>query len=82
MALMAFLPLARTPQTKEGQRAMTDYSKRVQKMIDSVAPWVKKDELNRRRLRGKVKPGTIVVIPDGTDSPDNPMYSSATIVKG
>ncbi len=80
--LTSIVPLAKTPQDEKSARAMADYAKSVQKMLDNLTPWQKKDGLPTLGLRGKVKSGEIVVIPDGTVSANDPLFKDAKVMKG
>ena len=77
---MSMFPLARTPLDKDSAHAMQNYSQSIRRQIDGLTPWQENDL--RSRLRGKVKPGTIVVIPDETDAPNDPLYAEADVLKG
>ncbi len=74
---MMLTPLARTAMSEEGGRAMDRYAKSVEKMLNSLTPW----EQPLSDLRRTVKSGTVVVIPDESDSPNDPLFKDATILK-
>ncbi len=80
--LTAIVPLAKTPMDEKGAKALGDYSNSVQKMLDNLTPWQKKESLPTLGLRGKVKSGEIVVIPDGTVGPNDPLFKDAKVMKG
>lgn len=76
--LANIVPLARTPMDKKGGQNLNKYNKSLNKVIDSFAPWLSsRDHL--QSLRGKVKPGEVLVILDGDDDPNNPLFAGATI---
>ena len=80
LTLKALAPISRTPMDKDGAKSLQDYDKQLEKMFRSWTPWdVKK--WDKSYLRSKVKSGTIVVIPDGSDNLDDPLYKDATILK-
>ncbi len=85
LLLMALAPLARTPMDEKSGRSLQDYARQVEKMIDSLAPWTVQDKIRdglTRKLRKKVASGTVVVITEASDSPNDPLFTGATIVKG
>ncbi len=77
--LSALVPLARTPMDESGARWMTQYGKSVEKMLDSLTPW--DNQARMRDVRRKVKSGEIVVIPDGSESPTDPLLKDARVLK-
>ena len=62
-------------------RGMADYAIEVQKVLDNLTPWEKKERLRNSELRKRIKSGTVVVIPDGSDRLDDPLYQDAKILK-
>ncbi len=80
--LTSIMPLAKTPMDEKGARALADYAKSVQKMLNGLTPWEKDKGLPTLGLRGKVKSGEIVVIPDGTVGPNDPLFKDAKVMKG
>lgn len=77
----SIIPLARTPADKKSAHGMKKYTKDVAKMIEGIAPWVKRQHYKRRRamLKHNVKPGEIVVILDGGESSNIPLFKDAKI---
>ncbi len=74
---MMLTPLNRTTMSEEGGRAQERYARSVEQMLNSLTPW----EQPLSDIRRKVKSGTIVVIPDASDSPNDPLFKDATILK-
>ncbi len=77
MILMMLTPLARTSMSEEGGRAMERYGKQVERMLQGLTPW----DQPLSEIRRQVKSGTIVVIPDASESPNDPLFKDATILK-
>lgn len=80
--LYAIVPLAQTPWDKKHSQSQRKHSNIVQKAIENIAPWTNtKDRRRSSHLRGKVKPGEVVVMLDAGDQADLGIYSDAKIVK-
>lgn len=80
---MALMPLARTIMDKKVAQATEAYTKKIERMFDSMVPWQKKQAGRRLResLRGKVKPGEVVVILEAGESMSDPLFSGAKITR-
>jgi hypothetical protein len=79
---MAMLPLARTPMDEGSARAVRDLSKNLEAMIDGLVPWLKTTRnVYLAGWRKKVKPGTVVVIADSTDDPNDPLFMGAKVIR-
>jgi len=71
-------PLARTAMDKQGGRALADYSKKIDRMLDKYTPWRKKRGWARGLTHGKnVEPGEVMVLLDAGDSPNDPLFKGA-----
>jgi len=79
--LMSLMPLARTAMDKKGGQAIQKYGKDLERMFEDAIPWRKKASRRRESLRGKVKPGEVVVVLEGTDAADLELYSDAKVVR-
>lgn len=79
--MMMLHPLGRTPMDEKSGRAMRDYSKSIEKMLDSLTPWESSTGHNLKSLRKKVKSGTVSVILDPGEK-NNPLYEGANIIRG
>lgn len=74
--LLNIVPTARTPMDKKSAQNLSSYSKKLDRLVDSFAPW-QNARSRAMRLRDKVKPGEVVVILDSEDSPDHPLFAGA-----
>lgn len=75
-------PMARTPMDAKGSRAMQKYSKQVDEVLLSLAPWLKpKKARGSIRHHGKIKSGEVVVVLDSGETADDPLYKNAKIIK-
>lgn len=82
--LVNIAPLSRTPMDKDSGRALDRYSKQLRRLIDRLTPWKKSASgLGlREKLRGKVKPGEIVILLDeGESSINNPLFEGVRQVR-
>ena len=66
---------------EKSARGLADYAKEVQRVLDNLTPWEKKERLRNSELRKRIKSGTVVVIPDGSERLDDPLYQDAKILK-
>lgn len=64
--LMLVAPLARTPGSKKGARAMSRYSNKLKRFLEDSRPWIKeeKDWQIRQRLRRPPKSSGMIVVED------------------
>jgi hypothetical protein len=77
--MMSLIPLARTPASEQGVSALRDYTRRLERVISAIAPWVKRSARNRMR---EVKSGETVVVMDSGDLPANhPLFKGAKIAR-
>lgn len=74
--MMAVMPLARTPMSKDGAKGLEDYHKSLVKWLDLLTPWNMAKRNDLRNLRKRIKSGQVVVIPDG---PGDPLSKDATL---
>jgi hypothetical protein len=66
---------------KKGANWLQNYAKNVSKMIDQLTPWRKKSSRRGEHLRGKVTPGEVVVLLDGSERATDPLYTGAKIAR-
>lgn len=78
---MALMPLARSPMDKKGASGLADYQKKLERMLNAAVPWQKRASGRRESLRGKVKPGEVVVILERGESANDPLYSDARTIR-
>ncbi len=79
--LMLIMPLARTPMDEKGASGVKEYSQSVEKVLDSLTPWLCTQMNRRTALREKRgKSGEIVVYLDG-DNANNQLFEDACISK-
>lgn len=78
---MNLLPVGRTPMDEKSGRSMKSYVKDLGKMLDRLTPW-RSGARRLANLRGKVKPGEVVVMLDDGDTPNSPVFKDAKISKG
>ncbi|HEC63758.1 MAG TPA: hypothetical protein ENI23_00525 [bacterium] len=74
------MPLARTPQSRQGVQAMRNYSKKLENSLDSLTPWTTSSRFSalRRRYGGKMPEGSQVVVEfDANDNPDSALYEGS-----
>lgn len=76
--LLQVIPLARTPMDGKGGRAMQHYAKQIERNLDKMVPW-RKVSSRLADLRGKVKPGEVVVLLEGDEAADHPLYRGAKV---
>jgi len=81
--LFALMPLAQTPWDKKHSSAQQKHSNRLQKSIESLAPWQYgiRSRSKLAHLRDKVKPGEVVVMLDAGDSVDLALYKDAKTMR-
>lgn len=77
--MMALMSLARTPMDEKGASSMRQYANRVERSIESIAPWTKKQR--SRRVHPNAKLGEVVVILDAGDPVKDPLFKGAKIVR-
>lgn len=77
------MPLAQTPWDKKTAQAQKRHSDSLQKSIESIAPWQFKGRARSKlaHLRGKVKPGEVVVMLDEGDQADLGIYEDAKLIR-
>ncbi len=81
---MLIMPLARTPQSRQGVQAMRNYSKKLENSLDSLTPWTTSSRFSalRRRYKDKMPEGTEVVVEfDANDNPDSSLYDGSNAPK-
>jgi len=81
---MVLLPIARTPMDEKSGRAAQNHVKEVEKMLSDLVPWQTKEtgrKLRRSLLRKNVQPGEVVVMLDGDELADNPLYADAKVTR-
>lgn len=78
---MQLLPLARTPQDRRSARSLTDYQKRLTRVINGLTPWTTATRLAemKHRYGSKMGDSQIIVVLDANDDPNNPLYEGAII---
>lgn len=77
---MLIMPLARTPQSKQGATAMRNYSKKLESSLDSLIPWTASSRFSslRKRYEGKMPEGSQVIVEfDANDNPDGTLYEGS-----
>jgi hypothetical protein len=77
---MLIMPLARTPQSRQGVTAMRNYSKKLESSLDSLIPWTASSRFSslRRRYEGKMPEGSQVIVEfDANDNPDGTLYEES-----
>lgn len=74
------MPLARTPMDKKAGSSMNRYAKSIERYIKKIAPWVK-DRGRVDRLRGRAKPGEMVVVLGAGESADNELFRGLKVIK-
>lgn len=82
--LINIAPLSRTPMDKDGGKSLNKYAKTLRNLVDQLTPWKKPaGGLGlREKLRGKVKPGEIVILLDeGESSINNPLFEGVKQVR-
>ena len=75
--LVNIAPVHRSPMDKDGGRALNDYTKKLEKLIDGLVPWKKRRGWARGLAKGSVKPGEVVVVLDQGDVPNDPLFEGA-----
>jgi hypothetical protein len=79
--LALVMPLARAPMDKRSANSLKKYEQQLLKSFDSMTPWLSHASGRLSGLRGKVKPGEVVVLLDGSDIQDEDLYKGAQIKK-
>ncbi len=72
------MPLARTPQSRQGVQSMKSYSSKLDKILDSLTPWTASSKFSalRRQYEGKMPEGSQVIVEfDANDNPDGSLFS-------
>jgi hypothetical protein len=83
--LSSIIPLARTPMSKEGGRAMEKASKKLSKMLmEALTPWINAHEERRKEYMRKygVRPGEIVILDSGDGVAQHLKNKDTRIIKG
>ena len=75
--LMNLAPLHRAPSDKQGSQALNKYTKKVEKMLDGLTPWVKRRGWARGLSKGELQPGEIVVVLGEGDMATDPLFEGA-----
>lgn len=77
--LANLVPLAQTPQSREGVSAMKRLSRQIQNMVQRIAPWTKseRDGLVSAELRKKIGSGNVVVMLESGERADLDIYKEA-----
>jgi hypothetical protein len=71
--------MSTTPQSKRGAQQLKNYASKVMRAIGELTPW-SKDSHRKRFERAVAKTGgQVVVMLDGNDFADDPLYKDATI---
>ena len=78
--LMVLMPLARTPWGKKDAASLKQYSDKVKKSLDASIPW-KKTSRSKESLRGKVKPGEVVVLLESGEQLDPEFTKGAKVTR-
>jgi hypothetical protein len=78
--LQMLLPLARSPMDKKSAQGMSSYAKKVDRVISGMVPWQKATS-RTAHLRGKVKPGEVVIMLDGDESLDSSFIEGVKVVR-
>lgn len=71
------MPLARTPQSRQGVRSMKNYSKKLENVLDSLTPWMTSSKFSalRRQYGDKMPEGSQVMVEfDANDNPDSSLF--------
>lgn len=76
------MPLARTAFSKEDAAQLKKYAKDVDRILDSIVPWKKKERRKQTPLRSSllaqgIKPGEVVVMFDSSDIRNDTLYKDA-----
>lgn len=68
---------------KQGARALRDYQKDVEKMLDNMVPWRKRNRRSSgiQNHRGKIKPGEVVVLLEGEEPANYPLFQNAKVIR-
>jgi translation initiation factor IF-2 len=76
------LPIARTPMDRKSGKSMQDYYKSIDKMLESLTPWVAESKRRRNRIkRENLVPGEAVVILGKGETASNPLYAGLKVVR-
>jgi len=81
----AIVPLARTPMSKEGGRAMHKAQKDLSKsLVATLTPWTSAHERRRKEYKRKygMKPGEIIILDSGDGIAKRIKNKDTRIVKG
>jgi len=74
------MPLARTPQTKQGAQSLRNYSQKIERALESMTPWASGSRFSalRRKYAGKMPEGSQVLVEfDAHDNPDGRLFAKA-----
>ena len=72
------MPLARTPQSRQGVQAMKSYSRKLDNVLDSLTPWMTSSKFSalRRRYENKMPEGSQVIVEfDANDNPNSSLFA-------
>ena len=67
--------------SEKGAREMERYTKRVQKMLDSMTPWNKKSILDARPNPYGLKSGEVAVVLEGGESLPEDFIRDAKVIR-
>lgn len=80
--MMQMFPLARTPMDKKGGSSLESYHKSLQKAIDSMTPWSKRQHNRLAGLRSQLKSGeAMVILGKGERAEQLPILPGMKVVK-
>jgi len=81
--LMALMPLARTSMDKKAGSAQQSYSRSLERSLREATPWRKASgRVMSESLRRKgLEDGKVVVLLDGSESANDPLYADAKIIR-
>jgi hypothetical protein len=79
--LLNLAPAHRTAMDKEGGRALSKYTKSLEKVLSNITPWRKRRGWARGLAKGKLEPGEVMVVLDEGDTPRDPLYKDANTTR-
>lgn len=75
-------PIARTPMDKKSASSLQSYGKSVDKMIDSMTPWTRKQHNHLAGLRENLRSGeAMVILGEGESVANLPIFEGMKVVK-